>query len=221
MRRLLTALLLPTSFWLAAFLVLPAAMLAAAAVSSEGLRTFLMPETALLLGRSFRIAAVTTLLSLVLGYPLAYYIAGAPPARRGLLLFLVVLPFWTNLLVRTYAIMFLLRPAGLLYSETAVVFGLVHSYLPFMVLPLYASIEKVPGRLVEAARDLGARPSEAFLRVTMPLTMPGIVAGCVLVFIPVLGAFAIPELLGGARVPMIGSQVNLYFMRVHNEAAGA
>ena len=123
--------------------------------------------------------------------------------------------------MRTYALMFLLRPADLLYTEGAVVFGLVHSYLPFMVLPLYASLEKLPRRLLEASQDLGASPFRTFWSVTVPLTLPGIAAGCILVFIPVLGAFATPELMGGAHVRMVGSQINLYFVQARNAAAGS
>ncbi len=220
-RRRLAALLLPPAGWLGAFLLVPTAALAASAFSADGLRYLLSPETLRLLLRSLRIAAISTALCLAIGYPVAYFIAGCAPRTRNLLLFLVVLPFWTNLLVRTYALMFLLRPAGALYTEAAVIFGLVHSYLPFMVLPLYASIEKLPPRVLEAARDLGAGPVRTFLRITLPLTMPGIAAGTILVFIPTLGAFATPEILGGAHVFMIGSQINFYYARAHNPAAGS
>lgn len=207
--------------WLLAFLVVPAAIVAAKALSAEGLRSLLAADTARLLWRSFRIAAETTGVCLVLAYPLAAYIAGSGPWTRALLLFLVVLPSWTNLLVRTCALQFLFRPLGILWTEAAVVLGLVHGYLPFMVLPLYLSLEKVPDRLLEAARDLGCSPASAFLRVTVPLTLPGIAAGSILVFIPVLGTFATPELLGGADYFLLGSRINDRFVFAPNPVAGS
>ncbi len=213
-------LLLPPTAWLLLFLVVPTAMLTTAAFSAEGRAYVADPDTLRLLWRSVRIAAAATALCLVAGYPVAYFIAGCGPRWRNLLLFLVVLPFWTNLLVRTYALIFCLRPAGFLYNEGAVVLGLFHSYLPFMVLPLYGSIEKLPKRLLEASQDLGASPARTFLRVTLPLTMPGIAAGAILVFIPVLGAFAIPELMGGESVRMIGSVIDIHFGQ-QNRAAGS
>ena len=215
------SLLLPPTAWLVVFLVVPTAALAVSAFSAGGLAALLEPVTWLLFGRSFRIAATATLICLVVSYPVAYFIAGCSPRIRNLLLFLIVLPFWTNLLVRTYALMYVLRPMNILFTEGAVLFGLVHSFLPFMVLPLYGSIEKLPPRLLEASQDLGASPWLTFWKVTVPLTMPGIAAGCILVFIPVLGIFALPEFLGGAAVPLLGSQINLYFIRTNNPDAGS
>ena len=215
------ALILPPTLWLCLFLVLPTIVLCAGGVTGEGLASLADPVTLRLLGRSLRIAVVTTAACLVVGYPAALFIASCAPRWRDLLLFLIVLPFWTNLLVRTYALMFCLRPLGFLYSEPAVVFALVHSFLPFMVLPLYASIEKLPRRVLEAARDLGASRWSAFRRVTVPLTLPGIAAGSILVFIPVLGIFALPEFIGGTSVPMVGSQINLHYMKSGDTAAGA
>jgi spermidine/putrescine transport system permease protein len=215
------ALLVPPAGWLVLFLVVPSAMLALSAFSQEGLRALGEATTWILFWRSFRIAALSTALCLVLSYPVAWFIAGCSPKWRNLLLFLVVLPFWTNLLVRTYALMVVLRPLGLLHTETAVVLGLIHNFLPFMVLPLYGSIEKLPRGLLEAAQDLGASPARTFWKVAVPLTMPGIAAGCILVFIPTLGIFALPEFLGGARAPMLGGQINLYFTRTHNPEAGS
>lgn len=216
-------LLVPPVAWLAAFLLVPAAILTASAFSAEGWRHLADPVTLGLLGRSFRIALIATAFCLLLGYPAAAFIAGCAPRWRNVLLFLVVLPFWTNLLVRTVAQMSLLRAIDpeLLYTEAAVIIGLVHGYLPFMILPLYASIEKVPRRLLEASQDLGASPWETFRRVTLPLTAPGIAAGCILVFIPVLGAFATPELMGGARGAMIGNHINTCFMKARNVDAGS
>jgi len=170
---------------------------------------------------SLRVAAVSTLLCLALGYPMAYTIARADAGRRNLLLMLVVLPFWTSFLLRVYAWIGLLRNNGLinnvllafgiihepivmLQTDFAMYVGIVYSYLPFMVLPLYANLEKHDVALLEAATDLGSRPWQAFLRVTLPLSRPGIIAGCVLVFVPAVGEFVIPRLLGGADSLMIG-----------------
>jgi putrescine transport system permease protein len=170
---------------------------------------------------SLRIAATSTLVTLLLGYPMAYAIARADPRRRPLLLMLVILPFWTSFLIRVYAWMGLLAengilnqflrgtglvadPGTILGTEWAVHLGIVYAYLPFMVLPLYATLEKLDWSLLEAASDLGARPLPAFLTVTLPLSLPGIVAGCLLVFIPAVGEFVIPDLLGGTRTLMIG-----------------
>ena len=170
---------------------------------------------------SLRIAATSTLVALLLGYPMAYAIARAAPERRPLLLMLVVLPFWTSFLIRVYAWMGLLDENGLLNqflrwsgiaadpgtilgTEWAVHLGIVYAYLPFMVLPLYATLEKLDTGLLEAAADLGATPLQAFLTVTLPLSLPGIVAGCLLVFIPSVGEFVIPDLLGGTQTLMIG-----------------
>jgi len=170
---------------------------------------------------SLRIAATSTLVTLLLGYPMAYAIARARPQRRPLLLMLVVLPFWTSFLIRVYAWMGLLAengivnqvlrgsgliadPGTILGTEWAIHLGIVYAYLPFMVLPLYAALEKLDWSLLEAASDLGARPLPAFLTVTLPLSLPGIVAGCLLVFIPSVGEFVIPDLLGGTRTLMIG-----------------
>ncbi len=170
---------------------------------------------------SLRIAATSTLATLVVGYPMAYAIARATPRRRPLLLMLVVLPFWTSFLIRVYAWMGLLaengslnqflrwtgwveHPGTILGTEWAVHLGIVYAYLPFMVLPLYATLEKLDITLLEAAADLGARPFTAFWTITWPLSLPGVMAGCLMVFIPAVGEFVIPDLLGGTRTLMIG-----------------
>lgn len=170
---------------------------------------------------SLRIAATSTLACLLLGYPMAYAIARARPGWRPLLLMAVILPFWTSFLIRVYAWMGLLASNGILNSflrgtglvenpgtilgtEWAIHLGIVYAYLPFMVLPLYAALEKLDSSLLEAAADLGASPFVAFLTVTLPLSLPGIVAGCLLVFIPAVGEFVIPDLLGGTETLMIG-----------------
>lgn len=212
-------LLLPPTAWLVVFLVLPTRELVASAFSKDGLAALLEPVTWALFWRSFWIAAVSTAACLAVSYPVAYFIAGCSPKVRNLLLFLVVLPFWTNLLVRTYALKFCLDPIGWT-GKGAVIFAIVQNFLPFMILPLYASIEKLPPRLLEASQDLGASPALTFWKVTVPLTMPGIAAGCILVFIPALGIFALPEFIH-ERTPLIGSQINLYFMKNRNAGAGS
>jgi putrescine transport system permease protein len=170
---------------------------------------------------SLRIAAISTLIALLVGYPVAYGIARSSPNWRATLLMLVILPFWTSFLIRVYSWIGILKNEGVLntfllwsgiiaepltihFTPTAVYIGIVYSYLPFMILPLYASLEKLDLSLLEAAADLGARPLTAFWRVTVPLSMPGIAAGCFLVFIPAVGEFVIPELLGGSSTQMIG-----------------
>ncbi len=170
---------------------------------------------------SLKMAAIGTVLCLLLGYPMAYYIARQPPRRRNILLLAVILPFWISFLLRVYAWIGLLnnrgvinealiwlgvidQPIQLLYNDFAVYLGIVYSYLPFMILPLYANLERHDRNLLDAAADLGARRNRAFLDVTLPLSMPGIIGGCLLVFIPAVGEFTIPALLGGADTLMIG-----------------
>jgi putrescine transport system permease protein len=170
---------------------------------------------------SLKMAAISTLLCLLLGYPMAYYIARQPPQRRQLLLLAVILPFWISFLLRVYAWIGLLnnrgvfndiliwagiidKPIQMLYNDFAVYLGIVYSYLPFMILPLYANLERMDLDLLDAAADLGARRWQAFLDVTLPLSVPGIIGGCLLVFIPAVGEFTIPALLGGADTLMIG-----------------
>jgi spermidine/putrescine transport system permease protein len=187
--------------------------------------------------RSLWMAVVTTILCLAVSYPAAYWLARLAPRRwKGLLLGLVVVPFWTSFLIRTYAWMFLLRtegllnlaltgfglhPVELLYTQTAVLIGLVYGELPFMILPLYASLEKLDPTLLEAASDLGAGRMGAFWRVTVPLTAPGIAAGTVLVFIPSLGQFVVSDLLGGARSMLLGNLVQNQFAVARNPPFGS
>jgi len=214
-------LLLPPAVWLGLFVLVPAAATALAAFSPEGLAYLARPQTWELLGRSGLYAFLTTLLCLLLGYPAALFIAGSAPRLRSFLLFLVIVPFWTNLLVRTYALLTMLWWLGAHHTPAAVLVGLVHCFLPFMILPLVVSLEKVPAKLIEAARDLGATPWGAFWRVTVPLTAPGIAAGCLLVFVPALGIFALPEYLGGASVVLAGMHVNLLFTQDPRSPQGA
>lgn len=186
--------------------------------------------------RSLWLAGVTTIACLLLAYPFAYYLATRPPKVRNVLLVLVMIPFWSNLLVRTYAWRVLLGSNGplsqfteaiglgetrLLFTPTAVLIGLVYGYLPFMVLPLYASIERLDFSLVEAARDLYASGWTAFRKVTWPLSRPGVIAGSVLVFVPTLGAYVTPELLGGSKTTMLGSYIVRQFLSARDWPFGS
>lgn len=188
--------------------------------------------------RSFGLALMTTLGCLLIGFPTALYLALQSEKKRNLLLFLVTVPFWTNLLVRVYAWILLLRNGGLvdsglglfglgdgalgiLYTDTAVIIGLLYTFLPFMVLPIYTSLEKLDWRLVEAAFDLGANRFQALKRIILPLALPGMLAGTTLVFIPALGNYIIPELLGGGKALMIGNLVQLQFGSAHNWPLGS
>lgn len=190
-----------------------------------------------ILWRSFWIAGVSTILCLVLGFPLALFVSRSGK-RKNLYLSLVILPFWTSFLVRTYAWMFLLRDTGLLntalekmglihdplpllYNNGAVVLGLVYGYLPFMVLPLYATLERLDRNLLEAAADLGARPWVTLTRVVLPLCAPGIRAGVILVFIPCLGAYLTPDLLGGGKSVMIGNLIQNQFTNARDWPFGS
>jgi len=182
---------------------------------------------------SVKIASISTLLCLLLGYPIAYAIARTEGNLKYILLLLVILPFWTSFLLRVYAWMGLLadqgtlnsfliwlgvieKPIRLLYSQFAVYIGIVYSYIPFMILPLYANMEKLDVSLQEAASDLGAKPATGFFTVTLPMTAPGILAGCLLVFIPATGEFVIPDLLGGGNVLMIGRVLYTEFNSNHD-----
>ncbi len=189
--------------------------------------------------RSLWMATATTVLCLIVSFPIAYYLAIlAPPRWKSLLLGLVVVPFWTSFLIRTYAWMFILRtegllnrvlmgtgivdlPVELLFTQTAVMIGLVYGELPFMILPLYASLEKLDRSLLEAASDLGAGSLQAFRRVTVPLSLPGILAGSVLVFIPSLGQFVVSDLLGGARSMLLGNLIQNQFAVARNKPFGS
>jgi spermidine/putrescine transport system permease protein len=200
-------------------------------------RRALEPIYLAILARSVVLALATTLFCLALAYPVAYWLGRQAPARaRSALLVLVILPFWTSFLVRMYAWMFMLRteglvntllaragigPLNLLYNDGAVLLGQVYGELPFMILPLYASLEKLDRSLLEAAADLGAGPARALWRVTLPLSRPGIVAGSVLVFIPSLGAYLAPDLLGGARTMYMGTLIQGQFAVVRDAPFGA
>jgi spermidine/putrescine transport system permease protein len=179
-------------------------------------------------GHSVRIALVVTFWCIILGYPLSYFVSRQRPIWRDALMVLIIIPFWTNFLVRTYALKQVLateglvnsflmglhlvnQPLDLLFNEFAVVVGLIYGYLPFAILPMYASVEKFDHTLMEAAADLGASPFRAFLRVMLPMTLPGVIAALVLVFVPVVGAFITPDIMGGGNIEMIGTLINRQF----------
>ena len=189
-----------------------------------------------ILYRSLILALITTVICLIFAYPFAYYLATRKESVRNIMLVFVMIPFWTNFLVRNYAWRVLLGNGGpvsrateavglgetsILFTPTAVVLGLVYGYLPFMVLPLYASIERIDWRLVEASRDLYASGWTSFRKIILPLSMPGVIAGSILVFIPSLGAYVTPELLGGAKTTLLGSYIVTQFLTARNWPAGA
>lgn len=186
--------------------------------------------------RSLVLAIATTLICLAVSYPFAYYIATRRPAVRNVLLVMVMIPFWSNFLVRTYAWRLLLgsdgpisqisqalggEPIRVLFTITAVLIGLVYGFLPFMVLPLYAALERMDWSLVEAGRDLYATGWTAFRKITWPLSLPGVVAGSILVFIPTLGAYVTPAILGGARTTLLGDYIVSQFLAARNQPYGS
>lgn len=249
-RRSLFGLLLPGTFWLIVFFLLPLAIIVVysfAQRSSTGdidwtfslqnyARLFSDPLFLSIFWRSFSIAIATTIICLLIAYPLALFIVRQNQRWRSALIFAVMIPFWTNFLVRIYAWRFLLNNQGpidallgmigienaaLLYNTPAVLLGLVYGELPFMVLPLYAALERFDWTLLEAAEDLYASRFRAFTRVMLPLTMPGITAGSVLVFVPTVGSFVVPELLGGSKVAMLGNQLDRQFKAAQNAPFGS
>ncbi|GHW76372.1 spermidine/putrescine ABC transporter, permease protein [Vibrio cholerae] len=187
---------------------------------------------------SFYMAIVATLICLVIGYPFAYIVAKMPEKWRPFMLFLIIVPFWTNSLIRTYGLKIVLGTQGILnqalmslglidaplrimFIETAVMIGLVYILLPFMILPLYSAIEKLDGTYIEAARDLGANKFQTLVRVILPLTMPGIIGGCLLVLLPALGMFYIADLLGGAKNLLIGNVIKSQVLNARDWPFGA
>jgi len=196
------------------------------------------PLYAKVLMHSFYMAIVATLLCLVIGYPFAYIVAKMPQKWRPIMLFLVIVPFWTNSLIRTYGLKIVLgtqgilnqalmaldiidKPLRIMYTETAVMIGLVYILLPFMILPLYSGIEKLDDTYIEAARDLGANKLQTLLKVVLPLTMPGIIGGCLLVLLPALGMFYIADLLGGAKNLLIGNVIKSQVLNARDWPFGA
>jgi len=244
-------LLAPMVAWLVLFVVVPTAILlvysfcerdevgrVVFSFTLENYRRVADPVYLRIFNRSIGYAALTTVICIGVGYPVAYCIGRAREAWRQRLLLLVMVPFWTSFLIRTYAWITILKQEGLLngfvrqfspdatpfdllYTPTAVVIGLVYAYLPFMILPIYGSVEKLDGTLIEAAYDLGAGPLRVFSSVIIPLTLPGIAAGTLLVFVPAVGMFAITDLMGGARVPLIGNVIQNQFLQARDWPFGA
>ncbi len=245
------ALIAPANIYLFIFMVVPLVLVGVLSFLSRGTYgevTFVFnlsnytrlldPLYGKILVYSLVVGVATTVLSILIGYPLAYYIARAPARQRSLLIFLVLLPFWTNFIIRIYAWIMILRAGGmldvflqwahitrgplhLLYTPTAVMIGMIYEFLPFMVLPLYTSLEKIENSVLEAAADLGAPPFRVFLRVTLPLSVPGMIAGTILVFIPAMGMFVIPDLMGGAKTVLIGNVIRNQFLTARDWPFGA
>jgi spermidine/putrescine transport system permease protein len=246
------ALILPGVLWLAIFFLLPLAIILVVSLGSrdaaghltlaqpnlnnyiEATRPAYLPAFA----NSLRYSAITTLLSIAIGYPIAYWISRYGGRRKVLLLILVMLPFWTSYLIRTYAWMIILRdngvlnsglqavglidePIALLNTDFSVILGMTYGFLPFAILPMYVSIDRLDQHLVEAARDLYASGSRAFLHVTLPITMPGIVAAALLTFIPAIGDYVTPDLLGGAQTTTIAKIVQVLFTSGRNWPYGS
>jgi spermidine/putrescine transport system permease protein len=244
------SLLAPGALWLLVFFLVPILIMFVYSMMPRGIyggvesgftlehyRRFFDPLYLDILRRTLLWSVACTIICLLLGYPVAYAIARGG-RWKSLLLFLVILPFWTSFLVRTFAMIFLMRDTGLinswllrlglieepitmLYTPFAVLVGLVYGFLPFMILPIYASLERLDLSLLEAAEVLGARPGARFRRITLPLSMPGVVAGCLLVFIPALGSFLTADLLGGAKQLMIGNLVQNQFSAARNWPFGS
>jgi spermidine/putrescine transport system permease protein len=188
--------------------------------------------------RSSRLAAITVMFSLLICYPAAFWVSRMPERKRNLFIFLITLPFFISLIVRLFAWVLLLRPTGfinqgligiglidapleMIFTDTAVVVGMVYVFVPFMFLPLYASVEKLDGGMIEASLDLGASRLQTFRRIVLPMTLPGIVGGSIIVFIPSLGNFVVPSILGGAKVMMIGNLIEQQFLSARNWPFGS
>ena len=247
----LAGLLAPVTIWLGLFFLVPLLLILAYSFGTSGiyggitlgfnpgnyLKVF-DPLYLEIIGRTFFIAALNTLLCLALGYPLAYFIVFKGRRWRNALVLLVMVPFWTSLLIRAYAWVVILggngianrtlqflgitdEPLTLIFTPEAVLMGMVYSYLPFMILPLYAALEKFDTRLKEAAQDLGASRWHTFWRVTFPLSLPVVIAGSILVFIPSAGEFVIPDLLGGSRTVMTGNLIQNQFLQARDWAFGS
>ncbi|PJG85176.1 spermidine/putrescine ABC transporter permease PotB [Conservatibacter flavescens] len=206
--------------------------------SLDSYKRLFEPLYAQVMWNSLYMSGIATIICLVIGYPFAFMITKINPKYRPFLLFLVILPFWTNSLIRIYGMKIFLgvrgvlnsallslgiidEPIRILNTEVAVIIGLVYVLLPFMILPLYATIEKLDGRLLEAAKDLGANAFQRFVKIIIPLTMPGIVAGCLLVLLPAMGMFYVADLLGGAKVLLVGNVIKSEFLVSRNWPFGS
>ena len=247
----LAGLLAPVTVWLGVFFLVPLLLILAYSFGTSGVYggitlgfnpgnylKVIDPLYLEIILRTFVIAFINTLLCLTLGYPLAYFIALKSGSWKNILILMVMIPFWTSLLLRAYAWVVILNgngianrtlqflgitdePLTLIFTPQAVLMGMVYSYLPFMILPLYAALEKFDVRLKEAAQDLGASRWHTFWRVTFPLSMPGVIAGSILVFIPSAGEFVIPDLLGGSRTTMTGNLIRAQFGQARDWAFGS
>lgn len=241
----------PTVLWLSVFFVIP--LLIVVAVSFAGrtpygqvifdftlsnYQRFFEPLYLSIFAYTLGVALLTTIFTIIMGYPLAYFIAQLPKKWQQPGLILVMIPFWINFLIRSYAWVIILRTRGLvntfllemgwidlpmqfLYNETAVMIGMVYALLPFMVLPIYVSLEQFDRRLLEAASDLGASPFTAFRKITLPLTLPGIAAGTILVFISSLGMFVVPDVMGGAKSALVGNLIQNQFLAARDWPFGS
>ncbi|WP_413161388.1 ABC transporter permease [Capilliphycus salinus ALCB114379] len=247
----LLILLLPATIWLLVFFVLPLIFVLVCSFLQRGTygginwiftldnyQRLISPLYWGVFWRSLQLATLTTVICLIIAYPLAFFIVTRPPRWRNILLGLVIIPFWTNFLVRTYAWIVILgnegvvnsilqslqlidEPLNLLFTPLAVILGLIYGYLPFMILPLYATLERFNFTLIEAAQDLGANNFRSFWRVVFPLTKRGIIAGSILVFIPAVGAFITPDILGGAKTLMVGNLIQNQFLQARNWPFGS
>ncbi|MCG8617983.1 MAG: ABC transporter permease subunit [Desulfobacterales bacterium] len=237
--------------WTLIFIVTPTLMIAVVSLLQRDAGTFVVPVFSLesylaladpiylkIFGKSFVYAAVTTLICLMAGFPFAFLLARTRKPLQKPLLLLVIIPFWTSSLIRTYALIIILKangiintwlraagiikmPLEILYTDIAVYIGLVYTLLPFMILPLFATLEKLDFRLVEAAYDLGAKPLQVFIRVIFPLSLPGIMAGAIMVFLPAMGLFYVPDLLGGAKSMLLGNLIKNQFLVAGNWPFGS
>lgn len=244
-------LLTPSLLWLVVFFIIPMLIVIAVSLSSRtpygeiifrwtlgNYARFFDALYISIFAQTLFVAAVTTVCTILMGYPLAYYIAGMPPQIRKKGLILCMIPFWINFIIRSYAWVIILRTQGVintillklgivdlpvqfLYNEGAVMVGMVYALLPFMILPVYVSIEQLDHRLLEAAADLGASPFRAFRKITLPLTMPGIAAGTILVFISSLGMFVIPDVMGGSKAALVGNVIQNQFLSARDWPFGS
>jgi spermidine/putrescine transport system permease protein len=248
--RITWALMAPGLLWLLVLMVIPCLLIFVLAffergtyggidwriVTLENIRRAFDPLYATILWDSFRIASLATIIALLIGYPAAYAISKSPTHLQTTLLFLAILPFWTNYLIRTYAWIVLLNPAGLinsalkalglsplplLYNEFAVILGLVYSYTPFVILAIYSALQRLDPTYAEASRDLGATAPQTFWRITLPLTAPGVAAGAVFVFVLSIGNFITPDLLGGGKFQMAGNLIYDQFLTARDWPFGA
>jgi spermidine/putrescine transport system permease protein len=242
----------PSVFWLVIFFVAPLIIVLVVSFSKRSLlgvveydfnlqnyrRVFSDVIYLRIFWKSLWLAIVNTILCLVVAYPFAFYIARQTPSRQNFLIFLVMVPFWTNFLIRTYALIFIVRDTGLfnnfliglgivdeplviMFTQTGVLLGMLYGYLPFAILPLYASIEQLDFNYVQAAQDLGASGVRVFLRIILPLTMPGVVAASIITFIPTMGAYVTPDLMGGGNTFLIGNLLQQQFMTVRDWPFGS